>query len=103
MHQMIAERRSEIAELCRRYHVRRLEVIGSAARGTDFDPSRSDVDFLVEFGSAPDLEPLGMYFGLRRDLSELLNRPVDLLPLTALTNPYVRADIDRARELLYAA
>jgi uncharacterized protein len=39
--------------LCRRFHVRRLDVFGSAARG-DFDPEHSDVDFIVEFDrSAP--------------------------------------------------
>lgn len=43
----LAERRAEIAALCRQYQVGRLEVFGSAARGGDFDPSRSDVDLLV--------------------------------------------------------
>jgi uncharacterized protein len=41
-------RREELRALCRRFHVLRLDVFGSAARG-DFDPERSDVDFLVEF------------------------------------------------------
>jgi predicted nucleotidyltransferase len=41
-------RREELRALCRRFHVRRLDLFGSAARG-DFDPERSDVDFLVEF------------------------------------------------------
>ncbi|HZZ63539.1 MAG TPA: nucleotidyltransferase domain-containing protein [Roseiarcus sp.] len=45
---LIAERRSEIADICRRFGVRRLAVFGSAARGRDFDPARSDLDFLVE-------------------------------------------------------
>ena len=44
---LIAERRSQIADICRRFGVRRLAVFGSAARGQDFDPGRSDVDFLV--------------------------------------------------------
>lgn len=35
--------------ICRRFGVRRLDVFGSASRGTDFDPEHSDVDFLVEF------------------------------------------------------
>ena len=41
-------RREELWALCRRFHVRRLDLFGSAARG-DFDPERSDLDFLVEF------------------------------------------------------
>jgi uncharacterized protein len=44
---LIENRRAEIAELCRRFRVRRLDVFGSAARGGDFDPARSDVDLLV--------------------------------------------------------
>ena len=49
----IEAQRAAIAELCRRFHVRRLDVFGSAARGTDFDPSRSDVDLLVSY--LPDI------------------------------------------------
>ena len=45
---LIERRRSELEELCRRYHVKTLEVFGSAADGT-FDAARSDLDFLVEF------------------------------------------------------
>ena len=41
--------RADLAALCRQYRVVRLEVFGSAARGTDFDPARSDVDLLVSF------------------------------------------------------
>jgi uncharacterized protein len=47
-------RREELRALCRRFHVRRLDLFGSAARG-DFDPERSHLDFLVEFDRAhPD-------------------------------------------------
>ena len=44
----ISSHREELRELRRRFHVRRLELFGSAA-GDDFDPARSDLDFLVEF------------------------------------------------------
>ena len=43
----ILSHREELRELCRRYHVRRLDLFGSAARG-DFVPARSDLDFLVD-------------------------------------------------------
>ncbi len=42
---LIAERRSQIADICRRFGVRRLAAFGSAARGQDFDPERSDSIF----------------------------------------------------------
>jgi len=98
----IAARRDQIATLCRRHHVQRLELFGSAARDTGFDPTRSDLDFLVEFDheSPPTLAG---FFALREALADLLGRPVDLVAPTALRNPYLRADIERHREVVYAA
>ena len=60
----IADKREELAELCRQYDVARLEVFGSAARGTDFDPGKSDADFLVEFDPDSNLPPFEQFFGL---------------------------------------
>jgi hypothetical protein len=103
MHPLIKERRADIAALCRRYRVRHLEVFGSAARGEDFDPASSDADFLVEFEPESDLPPLEEFFGFQAALSRLLERPVDLVEARAVRNPYVRADINRTREVVYAA
>ena len=62
MHPAIAPHRPGIAAICQRYGIRRLEVFGSAARATDFDPNRSDADFLVEF--APGTQSgLNTFFG----------------------------------------
>jgi uncharacterized protein len=44
----ISSHREELRELCRLFHVRRLDLFGSAA-ADDFDGERSDLDFLVEF------------------------------------------------------
>ena len=100
---LIDSRKAEIAELCRRFHVRRLEVFGSAARGHDFDPRRSDVDFLVEFDAHPDARSFATYFGLKEALEALLGRPVDLVMPSAVENPYMRAAIERSREPVYGA
>jgi predicted nucleotidyltransferase len=99
----IAERRAEIAELCRRFRVRRLELFGSAARGSDFDPSRSDVDVLVEFDAAAGIPDLDRFFGLKEALAALFQRPVDLVMAGSVRNPFVRSAIERSRELLFAA
>lgn len=100
---LIQERNPAIAELCRRYHVRHLEVFGSAARGEDFDPDSSDADFLVEFEAHTGSPALEEYFGFQADLSRLLERPVDLVEIGAVRNPYVLADLNRSREVVYAA
>src|SRR5262249_2620242 len=94
--------RQQIAALYRRFHVRRLEVFGSALRD-DFNPARGDVDFLVEFDTSSDINAFEDYCDLRRQLCELLGRPVDLVMPAALRNPYVRTGIEAHRELVYAA
>jgi predicted nucleotidyltransferase len=101
MHLEIAEKRRELIALCRRYDVARLEVFGSAARGIDFDPARSDADFLVEFKQDSLLPPLEQFFGLAEALRTLLGRRVDLVEASAIANPFIRASVDRSRELVY--
>ncbi len=101
MHKMIADKRDRLAELCRRYDVVRLDVFGSAARGTDFDPATSDADFLVEFKPESELPPFDRYFDLLDELRSTLGRPVDLVELRAIRNPYLRESIDRSREVIY--
>ena len=103
MHADIAEKRQELIALCRRYDVARLEVFGSAARGADFDPARSDADFLVEFKAGSVLPPLEQFFGLADALANLLGRPVDLVEPSAIKNPFIRAAVDRSRELVYGS
>ena len=96
----IRQLRPALAALCRRHHVVRLELFGSAARG-DFDRATSDVDFLVEFdhrgwqGSSDD------YFGLLFGLEDLLGRRVDLVERSAVRNPHFLAVAERDVELLY--
>ncbi len=103
MHAAIADKREELAEVCRRYDVARLEVFGSAARGTDFNPDTSDADFLVEFDPNSDLPPLEQFFGLVDELREALGRPVDMVENHEFRNPYLRASINESREVVYAS
>lgn len=84
MHAEIASRKDDIAKLCRSYGVARLEIFGSAARGTDFDPDASDADFLVECESPDDRWFFDRHFGLQDDLAAALGREVDLT--SALTD-----------------
>jgi hypothetical protein len=99
----IALRREELRTLCRRFHVERLDLFGSAARG-DFDPEHSDIDFLVEFDRRhPDALSLETYFGLKEALEALFGRAVDLVEPGALRNPYLKASIEGSREPVFEA
>ncbi len=81
MHPSIAEKRDDLAALCRSYGVTRLEVFGSAARGSDFDPAKSDADFLVAFAEEDSLSALDQLFGFAEALQDILGRPVDLVEI----------------------
>jgi predicted nucleotidyltransferase len=102
MQSLLQEQLTEIEALCRRLHVRRLDVFGSAARG-DFDPEASDLDFLVEFEALPPVEYADAYFSLREGLESLFGRPVDLVTAASIVNPYFRESVSSSRENVYAA
>ncbi len=103
MNPLIEQHQEAIRALCREYGVARLELFGSAA--TDqFDPDRSDIDFIVDYAPETDLGPwLKHYFEFKERLEALLGRPVDLVMAGAMRNPYFIRSVNESRRLLYAA
>ena len=99
---LIADHSDELAEICRRNHVKRLELFGSAAVG-GFNPNTSDLDFLVEFDESDDFS----LFQTRRDLTQglesLFNRSIDLVILANVENPYFRTSVENTREPIFEA
>ena len=79
-----------------------MELFGSAARD-NFDPSTSDLDFLVTFEDLRPNEYAEAYFSLLEALQELFQNPIDLVVPAAVNNPYFLREIGRTRTLLYAA
>jgi len=98
----LGEHGPELIELCRHYHVKTLELFGSAAVGR-FDPERSDLDFLVDFLPLEPGTHANAYFGLWFALKDLFRRDVDLVETPAISNPYFLKAINRQRQVLYAA
>ena len=101
MHADIKSRKEEIAKICRRYGVKRLDLFGSAARGTDFDPETSDADFLVDFQRPLPKDMLRCLMGLKFDLADALGREVDIASMGAIRNKRRQVHIDRSRETVY--
>jgi uncharacterized protein len=105
MHAAVSTKRDTLADLCRRFHVRRLEVFGSAARVVDFDARRSDADLLVEF--EPGAEPnFTGFLDLKDALEQALGRPVDLVTRRAIEqsrNYLRRRHILREAEPIFVA
>src|ERR1700722_3923057 len=102
MHTEIEKHQQALIALCRHYGVVRLEVFGPAARGADFDPAKSDADFLVEFDKDSGMSALDQFLGFSEALGRLLGRSVDLVEVSAVRNPCLRATINRSKELIYA-
>lgn len=92
--------RDRLAELCRRYGVVRLEIMGSFARG-DEGPE-SDLDILVTFDQDARI---GLEFvALKQELEALAGRQVDLLTRASVErspNKYFRRYALRRTEPLY--
>jgi uncharacterized protein len=95
----IAIPEQQLAELCRRYHVRELALFGSVLRD-DFRPD-SDIDVLVEFEPGA---PIGLleYIRLQGELATLFARDVDLVEKVGLKR-FVRDNVLQSAQVLYAA
>jgi predicted nucleotidyltransferase len=89
----------ELADVCRRHHVRQLALFGSVLRD-DFRPD-SDIDVLVEFEPQAHIGFLALS-RLQRELAALLQRPVDVVPRDGL-KPLIREEVLSSAEVLYAA
>lgn len=102
MSPFIESYRLKLHQLCQAYHVARLDLFGSAASNR-FDPTHSDLDFVVEFQPLDHDQYSDAYFGLLFALQQLFERPVDLITRRSIRNPYFLQMLEQAQRSLYAA
>jgi predicted nucleotidyltransferase len=96
-HPKISIQENELATFCRRNQITQLALFGSALSGR-FETD-SDVDVLVTF--APDAKIGFLAFGrIQRELADLLQHPVDLVPQDGL-KPLIRQSILDSAEVIY--
>ena len=91
--------KDKLAAFCRKYHIKKLSLFGSALRNV-LQPG-SDIDLLVGFeaGYIPGL------FNLSRmeiELTDMLGRKVDLRTPEELSR-YFRKEVEQAAEVQYEA
>jgi uncharacterized protein len=101
MHAILSDRLPEIRMLCKQFAVQSLFAFGSVLR-PDFAPD-SDIDLLVAFAPNESTGAFARFFGLKQALESLLLRPVDLISIHAITNPYFKEEIESTKATLYAA
>ena len=88
----------QIADFCKRRHVKRMALFGSVIRD-DFTDA-SDVDVLVEF--EPGRTPGLAFFAMEQELSDLLGRKVDLNTEDWLGRYFRQGVLDEA-EVIYVS
>ena len=98
MNAILESKMSAIIELCRNYGVAKLEVFGSA-NTPEFDPDRSDFDFVIEFSRTGD-DLLSRFIGFADDLEAELGRSVDFV-FERKMRPRFRAFIAPQREVIF--
>lgn len=108
--QQIADKRSQIADLCQRKQVARLELFGSATSvgvpGRSphrFNDTTSDLDFLVEFAINTPQGASDRFFGLKQELRNLLGHTIDLIEIQTIRNPYFLEAIAPQRLQIYGS
>lgn len=89
----------QFAEFCQRNEVQELALFGSALTG-DFGKD-SDMDLLVTFRPGAHIGFLTLA-RIRRELEEMLERKVDLVPKGGL-KPAIRDSVLATARVLYAA
>ncbi len=99
---LVEQKKNEVAALCKKFKVHRLDLFGSATKKS-FRPDSSDLDFLVSFDEKEPAEYSRCYFDLADSLEKLFQRHVDLVTERSVRNPYFRQSIDETRETVYAA
>ncbi len=99
---IINDKIDAIGSLCKRFGVTKLELFGSAATG-EFDESRSDLDFLVEFERLQSMNAFHQFFGFRQALVELFGQNIDLVCAKAMRNPYFIQSVNESRTPVYVS
>ena len=95
--------KKELELLCTNHSVNELFLFGSALRN-DFNPLTSDLDFLVQFSNKIDVLAYSKnYFSFQFALEELFKKPIHLMTIKELKNPILIAEINKSKQLLYAA
>jgi predicted nucleotidyltransferase len=103
IHPEVAQHIPDIRRLCHEFRVDRLEIFGSAVTD-DFDPERSDVDFVVTYPDGYDFGPwLGRVQDFERALADLLARNVDLVVNKPHRNRFFVRELNRTRQDIYDA
>ncbi len=98
---LISDNTDAIADLCRHFGIRKLDLFGSAATGA-FDPARSDLDFVADLGEYSPGTAF-RFLDFIEALEALLGYPVEMITEPSIRNPLFREAVDEQRVTIYEA
>jgi predicted nucleotidyltransferase len=90
----------QIKQLCDANNVKSLFAFGSVV--SDKFTNNSDIDLIVDIDNKDPFEYADNYFDLKFQLADLLNRKIDLLEDKAISNPFLKKQIEETKVLIYA-
>jgi predicted nucleotidyltransferase len=91
----------ELRKLCKKFNVKELYLFGSAT--TDEFSADSDLDFIVKFNRRGFEGAFAQFIDFKQKLEQIYDRPVDLYHLKKFRNSIFQQEVERSKELLYAA
>ncbi|KXK23814.1 MAG: DNA polymerase beta domain-containing protein [Bacteroidetes bacterium OLB12] len=97
---ILKERYSDFVELCRTHKVDKIYAFGSSVTN-HFNPQKSDIDLVVKVDIDDPVDRGEALLSLWDNLEELFKRKVDLLTEDSIRNPYLKANINRTKKLIY--
>jgi hypothetical protein len=92
---------NEIEEACKTFQVRRLHVFGSASSGVMQEACA--IDLIVEFKRKGYTGAFEQFMGFKEAMEAILGKPVDLLSAKKFRNEIFRAEVEKTKQLVYAA
>ncbi|MFH5834221.1 nucleotidyltransferase family protein [Halalkalibaculum sp. DA384] len=91
----------QLQQLCEQYNVKKLYLFGSAT--TDNFSEDSDLDFIVKFDRQGFEGAFDQFIDFKQELEQIYGRSVDLYHLKKFRNSIFQQEVERSKELLYAA
>jgi len=91
----------QLQQLCKNFNVKELYLFGSAA--TDDFSEESDLDFIVKFNRQGFEGAFDQFLDFKQELEEIYGRPIDLYHFKKFRNSIFQQEVERSKQLLYAA
>ena len=99
---VLTENTDQLKTLCSQHKVNKLYAFGSVLTPEFDKKAESDIDFFINMlEGLPPLEKGEEILSLWLELEKLFGRKIDLLTDTSIQNPYLLAEINKTKQLVY--